>query len=67
MLSSLVDLEWREGLPWLCRLSPTYSRGRAKQHLVVGQGKHVIETEHEATQRVEKISGEASAQHGSKG
>ncbi|KAG5600034.1 hypothetical protein H5410_031404 [Solanum commersonii] len=38
-----------------------------RQHLVVGQGKHAKETEHEATQRVEKSSGEVSAQHGSKG
>uniref|UniRef100_M1A9C4 Uncharacterized protein n=1 Tax=Solanum tuberosum TaxID=4113 RepID=M1A9C4_SOLTU len=38
-----------------------------RQHLVVGQGKHVIRTEHEATQRVEKSSGEVSAQYGSKG
>uniref|UniRef100_M1B9U1 Uncharacterized protein n=1 Tax=Solanum tuberosum TaxID=4113 RepID=M1B9U1_SOLTU len=30
-------------------------------------GKHAKETEHEATQRVEKSSGEVSAQHGSKG
>ncbi|KAH0726124.1 hypothetical protein KY284_001989 [Solanum tuberosum] len=39
-----------------------------RQHLVVGQGKHAIGTEHEAiTQRVEKSSGEVSAQYGSKG
>ncbi|WMV33541.1 hypothetical protein MTR67_026926 [Solanum verrucosum] len=38
-----------------------------RQHLVVRQGKHAKETKHEATQRVEKSSGEVSAQHGSKG
>ncbi|KAG5616037.1 hypothetical protein H5410_015861 [Solanum commersonii] len=37
------------------------------QHLVIGQGKHAIETEHEATQRVEKSNSEVSAQHGNKG
>ncbi|KAH0696979.1 hypothetical protein KY290_014405 [Solanum tuberosum] len=38
-----------------------------RKYLVVGQGKHAIDIEHEATQRVEKSSGQVSAQHDNKG
>ncbi|KAH0748484.1 hypothetical protein KY290_027716 [Solanum tuberosum] len=54
------------------RLENTNSRVVVDASLVdsrqqLGDGKHAKETEHEATQRVEKSSGEVSAQHGSKG
>ncbi|KAK6786489.1 hypothetical protein RDI58_015014 [Solanum bulbocastanum] len=51
------------GMPQLWKLLRHHNR----QHLVVGQGKHAKETEHEATQRVEKSNGEVFAQHSSKG